>query len=334
METAVFDEFCARIGALTVAQIRQLGSVLGSMDARIEVLSRIDKRHSGITTCLYCGDTHLRRWGQTRTGLQRLRCQGCGKTFCSASRTAMDRVRLPEAFLRVVADMFSVAPRSCRRLADDLDIDRMTVWRWRHRIIKAMVGVGETGFRGIVEADEKFFRESRKGSREWVNHMRDPANFPAPPRHRWRDYRRRKIKMKAGVSEWQIPVLTIADRSGARRADVLPNRLEQTRIDIVDAHLGPDPVLCTDGDPAYAKLARSRHIPHYVLNAKSGPRVISKAFHIQNINNLHSRFEGFMRPFCGPATKHLPAYSAWFIARLIGDPKTATDAAWHRLMAA
>ena len=105
-------------------------------------------------------------------------------------------------------------------------------------------------------------------------------------------------------------------------------------IDHMDAHLGPDPVLCTDGDPAYAKLAQNRHIPRYVLNAKSGPRVISKAFHIQNINNLHSRFEGFMRPFCGPATKHLQAYSAWFIARLIGDPRSATDAAWHRLMVA
>ncbi len=29
---------------------------------------------------------------------------------------------------------------------------------------------------------------------------------------------------------------------------------------------------------------------------------------MQTVNNLHSRFETFMRPFCGPATKNLPAY--------------------------
>ena len=32
----------------------------------------------------------------------------------------------------------------------------------------------------IVEADEARQRESRKGSREWVRHQRDPDNHPAP----------------------------------------------------------------------------------------------------------------------------------------------------------
>jgi len=41
-----------------------------------------------------------------------------------------------------------------------------------------------------------------------------------------------------------------------------------------------------------------------------------------------------MERFCGPATKNLPAYTAWFIARLAGDQKTATDGAWKRILAA
>jgi transposase-like protein len=176
MEAAVFDDFCARVGTLTVGQIRQLGSVLLSMDARIEILSRIDERHATIRKCVRCGHERLRRWGETRTGLQRLRCLGCLRTFSSATGTALARVRLPEAFRRVVADMFAGAPRSCRQLAEDPGLDKMTVWRWRHRIIAAMQGVGGTAFKGIVEADEKFFRESRKGSREWVNHMRTPRS--------------------------------------------------------------------------------------------------------------------------------------------------------------
>lgn len=35
-------------------------------------------------------------------------------------------------------------------------------------------------------------------------------------------------------------------------------------------------------------------------------------YHIQNVNALHSRIKGWMRPFRGVATKNLPAYLAWF----------------------
>jgi hypothetical protein len=74
-------------------------------------------------------------------------------------------------------------------VAEDLGLDKMTVWRWRHRIIAAVQGVDTTAFRGIVEADEKFFRGSRKGSRECVDHLINPGKFPKPQP----DLRRRHI---------------------------------------------------------------------------------------------------------------------------------------------
>lgn len=52
------------------------------------------------------------------------------------------------------------------------------------------------------------------------------------------------------------------------------------------------------------------------------------------VDNLHSRFESFMKPFCGPATKNLPGYAAWFITKLTGDETAAHGAAWQRLLAA
>ncbi len=102
---------------------------------------------------------------------------------------------------------------------------------------------------------------------------------------------------------------------------------------MLEARIRRDAVLCSDGDGAYRLFAQARGLPHYRVGAKRGPRVIERAFHIQTVNNLHSRFETFMRPFCGPATKNLPAYLAWFIARLAA-PQTALDEAWHRLLAA
>lgn len=332
MEEVIFKRFCEQAGKLMVGQIRQLGELLVAMDARIDLLTRIDKRREAISACLHCGGVRLRRWGETRTGLQRLRCLTCLRTFSSATDSALDRIRLPEKFHQLVADMFADRPRSCRKLGEHLGLDKMTIWRWRHRVIRAMQGVGATELSGIVEADEAFFRESRKGSREWVNHQRNPSAYPTPPRLRWEDYARLKIRTNLPM-KWQIPVLTMADRSGGRRRDVLPRRAAKPLLDRLQAHVGHDAVLCSDGDPAYGVFARRRGIPHFVLFAKTGPRVIDKAYHIQNINNLHKDLKGFMSPFRGPATKHLSGYTAWFIARLPKQTKSAIDSAWQRLLA-
>jgi transposase-like protein len=333
METVVFEQFCAEAKHLTVGQMRQLRGLLLAMDARIDLLSRIDERRAAITECPYCHKTRLRRWGETRTGLQRLRCLSCLKTFSTATNTAVERIRHPVEFYRVVEDMFSHHPRTCRQLAEDLGLNKMTVWRWRHRILRAILEVGSACLSGIVEADEKFFRESRKGSREWVNHQRNPAAYAAPPRLRWRDYRKLNIRNHM-PSSWQIPVLTIIDRSGNRRGDVLPGRAAGPLIALLQKHVAPDAVLCTDGDTAYQAFARQLGIPHYVLNAKTGPRVIDNVFHIQTTNSLHDRFKRFIGNFRGPATKFLPAYTAWFIAQQMGQPKERKDSAWRHILAA
>ena len=156
-----------------------------------------------------------------------------------------------------------------------------------------------------MEADEKLFRESRKGSREWVSHLRSPATIPAPDRLRWWDWRRRKHRHPGAPWAWQVPVLTLTDRAVARRADMMPDRRGESVIATLDAHVGRDAVLCSDGDGVYDLFARRRALPHYRLNAKTGPRVIDTAFHIQTVNNLHSRLE----PSCGRSAARPPRTS-------------------------
>lgn len=333
MDGRRFRSLCANVDRLTVGQIRDLTRKLGELDARKEVLARIDGRAQALERCLHCGARALVRWGETRTGLQRLRCKACRRTFSAATGTAVARIRLPEKLALVLRDMLGPAPSSCRALAARLGLDKTTVWRWRMRILAALRGIGAARLAGIVEADEKYFREQRLGSREWVRHAREPSRFPKPDRPRWRDFRRLGLLLPAGLSKWQVPVLTLADRAGARRADMLPDRRAESLVAVLDAHIGTDAVLCSDGDGAYGLFARARRLPHYRLNAKTGPKVIDTAFHIQTVNNLHSRFEAFMRPFCGPATRYLPGYAAWFVARLAGT-RPAQDAAWHRMLAA
>jgi hypothetical protein len=67
-------------------------------------------------------------------------------------------------------------PMSCRRGAEVLGASRHSIWRWRMAIIGALKPEPDATLAGIVEADEAHQRESRKGSREWVRHRRDPVN--------------------------------------------------------------------------------------------------------------------------------------------------------------
>jgi transposase-like protein len=328
MDGMRFRSLCANVERLSVGQLRELRRKLRALDARREVLARIDARGQALECCIHCGASALVRWGSTHTGLQRLRCKACGRTFSAACGTVVARVRRPEKLQQVLADMFAPVPSSCRGLAVRLGVDKMTVWRWRVSILKALDGIGAHRLGGIVEADETYMRESRKGSREWVNHARDPQHFPAPPRPRWRDFRRLGLLRPAGLSKWQIPILTLADR-----AERLPDRRAESLVAVLEARISRDAVLCSDGDGAYGLFARAHGLPHYRLDATRGPKLIQAAFHIQTVNNLHSRFKAFMRPFCGPATKYLHIYIAWFIARLAGE-RTAQNEAWERMLAA
>ncbi len=332
MDVMVFRSFCARVGDLTVTELRELYAALGELEARIEVRGRIDARGAALRRCLHCGAEGPRPWGQTRTGLKRFRCPACRRTVSSATGTGAARVRLVDKFAAAVADMLSGSrPASCRALAARLGVGRMTIWRWRMRVLEALWEVGAPALYGIVEADETLVRESRKGSREWGRHLESPKKSPEPDRPRWRDMRR--PDRRADPRTWQVPVLTLADRAQGRRADRLADRRAMSIVERLARHVGHDAALCSDRAEAYRVFARLRGQPHWRIDARSGPRVIDGAFHIQTVNNLHGRLHRFLAPFCGPATRRLQRCLDWFLARIETVPDK-TDAAWRRILAA
>lgn len=201
----------------------------------------------------------------------------------------------------------------------------MTAWRWRMKACAAVADIDTSQLAGVVEADETFQRESRKGSREWIRHEQDPASAPAPPRPRWYEYKQKDLPMQRGLSRWQIPILTIADRSGARRADVLQGLSWKRMGPKLKKHVATGSVLCSDKAHAYKKFARDSELKHIRVASRRGERIHiefrkggpypEKAYHIQNVNALHGRFKEFLRDFDGPSTKNLKAYVDWFVYR-------------------
>ncbi len=250
----------------------------------------------------------------TRTGVHRFRCVSCARTYSGLTGTPLCGLHRHDLVFEVIRDMISDQPLSCRKLAARLGRTKDTVWRWRLIILQALKGPSDACLAGIVEADETYQRESRKGSREWVRHIVDPKNHPKPPRLQWHRYRSGRIKMMRGLSRWQLPIMTAVDRSGKRFFERIGDTSNATIIATLSPVVARDAVLCSDRAQPYAAFARFQGLAHHRLSSAAGLRV-SGAFHIQNVNALHSRYREFIARFRGPASKYLDGYLRWFLVR-------------------
>lgn len=196
-----------------------------------------------------------------------------------------------------------------RKAAKRCRIDLGTSFRWRHRFLTQPKDVKAKSVKGIVEADETFFRRSAKGSRKLVGR--------AP--------RKRGEKAKPGLStDDYAPVLIVRDRYGAttdqKLADLETRTISACLAPVVEA----DALLVSDGRPAYASFAAERDLLHISIIASRGQHVY-QGFHLQNVNNYTSRLKGWIRRFNGVATRYLDSYLGWW--RMIdreGDRLTTT----------
>ena len=317
MKAHDFRNLISRFDDLTPGQVQDAARRITEVRRKTEAIIAIETRAQERASCPHCGHEGRVRWGRTRTNIQRYRCEGCARTFTGRTGSVAQHLHRPDLFLEVVKDMLDPrAPSSIRQLSRRLKRDKYTIWRWRMIILGAFSGASSDIFAGIVEADETYQRESRKGSREWVRYLRNKGKYPKPPRRRWYEYGKRGIPMLRGLSRWQLPILTLADRSGAQRFQRIPGRSKGAIYSALLPLVAKDAVLCSDGHDGYSALAASRGIEHFVIKTKPNQKTASATHHIQNINNLHSRYKNFIRPFRGPASKYLEGYLDWFVARV------------------
>lgn len=174
-------------------------------------------------------------------------------------------------------------------------VHRTTAFRWRHRFLQDPAMVQATHLQGIVEADETFFLESKKGSR----------HLGRKPR------KRGGVAQKRGRSSEQVCVLVAMDRGGAELDRVVPELNAETIAETLGPALEKDVILCTDGFSSYKTFARRAGIEHKALNLSGGVRIMEGVFHIQHVNAYHSRLKRWMGRFHGVSTRYLENYLGW-----------------------
>ena len=129
---------------------------------------------------------------------------------------------------------------------------------------------------------------------------------------------------KRGVSDEQIPGLIGRDRTGNTTDFVLEKADKAHICAALKPVLSRDSILCTDSGKARV-AARQMGITPHRINRAAGMRVISKVYHVQNVNAYDSRLKTWRRRFQGVATHYLPSYLGW--CRRIDRSKNALSPA-------
>ena len=291
MDNKQFQQWLSGIDQLSPAQRQQAQAVFLGGSETATSLAAIEANVGEDRRCPHCGASGAISRGKSR-GLRRYQCKACGKTFNAATGTPLSGLHRKDkwlAFGTCVAEGLTV-----RASAERCGLAVNTAFRWRHRFLSAQ-DLKTRKLTGIVEADETYVLESRKGARNLE-----------------RAARRRGGKAgKRGLSDEQVPVLVAADRSGATVSTVLPAVNADTLRCAIEPVVDADIVLVTDGHRAYPPCAAALGVHHEALNLSSGERV-RDAFHIQTVNNRHSRLKQFLRRYRGVATRYLDNYLRWF----------------------
>ena len=292
MNGEIYQKWLEAIDTLSEEQRRELQMMLAGLSSEAEVIAALEARILTDRLCPHCQRTGATCRGRSN-GLRRFHCAGCGKTFNALTGTPLASLHHKERWFDFSRSLS--AGETVRKSAERCQVAVGTAFRWRHRFLKAIkTNVAPLG--GIVEADETYLLESRKGSRAWQKAKDGKAD---PPERKPR--KRGGKAAKRGLSRERTPILIATDRSGNTVSAVLPEVTADTIATVLGPVLRHDALLVTDGASCYPPCAAKIGVSHEAINLSAGERVRGP-FHIQTVNSRHERFKAFLRRYRGHAT--------------------------------
>ena len=314
---------------------RFLGACIGSVNMQKEYITSMpipsakpskstlptveNNRFQNGRVCPVCGSVHVVRNGHIKNDkdTQRYLCRDCGKSFVISSNSVVAKthkdLNVWFQYIDCMLEHYSV-----RKSARICGIHRNTSFIWRHKILDALTEMQEQiKLHNIVEADETYFELSFKG-----NHSKQlDFDMGRKAHHRGKgadgthwDNEKKKVvadKKKRGLSTNQVCVPCAVTRNGLSVAKIgkLGKVDKATLETILGNKLRNQSVLCTDSERAYRPFAETKEIKLVQIKDHETKNGI---YHINTINNYHSRLKRFLEPFNGVATKYLDNYLVWF----------------------
>jgi len=249
--------------------------------------------------CPFCSGTTIKRNGKNR-GRQRYLCHTCQKTFGDTSSSILTGTHYKGKWLPYLELMLQGL--SLRKIATQLHIHLSAAFYWRHKILLALSVKPMETLSGIIEADETYVLESKKGK----NSIKKTEERKAR--------KRGGTAKKRGISREQVSILVAVDRNGEIFSEVAGyGRISSQDVDnLLHSHLQEVSCLCSDAATNFISYAKEKGFEHQILNTSKGEHVQKGIYHIQHVNAYHKRLKEWLIPFNGVATKYLDQYLVWF----------------------
>lgn len=252
--------------------------------------------------CPSCGSSEARFIKRGfANGKQRYQCKECGSRFVYDKNQLTYWSHLSiDQWIIAIEDTLSF--KSLEETRIKIGVSHPTMFNIRHKILHAIEAVmnseAETDCNmldGLIEADETFVAESRKGRK---------VTDRKPRRHG-------EGTTKRGLSDEQICCCFAVDHDNHITCRSV-NRAKPDSDDIVNAlgsHITPESVFQCDGADSYNKLISEKNCIKYELK---GHESYDKVHHLNTVNGLHSRFKDMYRDYRGIATRYINRYLSLF----------------------
>ena len=246
--------------------------------------------------CPHCQSNKINKNGTSTHKYPQFICRNCKKTYTIRTNTIFYYSKKNINVWKEYIELFSQG-LSLRKIVAEMDnkINLKTAFYWRHKILEVMKHFdNHDKLDGIVEADETYFNESKKGSRNIKGRVARKRGFSS-------EYR------QAGLSHNKVCVLTALDRQKhSFNKPVGYGKVNKDQVAILQHRINENSILITDGDKSY-KVLKDIKLKQLKFGKPQG-----KVYHLSNINNFHSKLKQFMSRFNGVATKYLDNYVNYF----------------------
>lgn len=214
----------------------------------------------GITIrCPFCLSTHHVKNGSDRDGSVRHKCKDCGKTFKASTNTIFDgtpySVNEMLSILRLAINFtdYSLAEAELEHLGISIG----SVWNIFHKIWYILNQMPKHKLSGVIQMDEKFFREDQKGSHDLRSYLNPSESRKA---------RRHVFRSECGIFGPEfVTVLCAVDNRGyywARCVCLGPmgiEELEKAKADFLNISY-----ICSDAYKVYSDWCKKHGYKHYV----------------------------------------------------------------------
>ena len=263
-------------------------------------LGMVDVESVPITTCPYCGSSHIVRNGK-KCGKQRFLCRSCDRTFVTTTHTLMSGSHSPASVWKeLISD--TLKGDAIDYTAARLGLSHGGIFNMRHKFLLAlqdMVTRYPVVLKQVSELDETFVLECLKGRQ-----LPTEAGRPA---------RKHGAKaQKRGISNEYVCINTGVSRDGKAVAEAV-NRAKPDSSElraVYSGHVQDGNLALCDGLRSYSVL---KDIAKCTVKDINTVTEDEKAFyHLNTVNNFHSFIKGRYNFYRGVATKYLNRYNALF----------------------